>query len=98
MRRNHKLPLLSDTHVPQSLVPALDHLTDTQLEGKWLVTVIAETMRHTIVSCDRYVVVTARAKQEPRKLYSTGIILECSSSNYCIFINTNKCIKIINLL
>jgi hypothetical protein len=50
LRRNDELPLLSDTHVPESLVPALDHLTDTQLKGEWLVTVIAETIRHTIVN------------------------------------------------
>jgi hypothetical protein len=49
LRRNDKLPLLSDTHVSESLVPALDHLTDTQLKGEWLVTVIAETIRHTVV-------------------------------------------------
>jgi hypothetical protein len=53
MRRDGKFPLLTDTHIRESLVPALDHLTDTQLEGEWLVTVITETMRHTSVS--RYV-------------------------------------------
>jgi hypothetical protein len=50
MRRNGKFPLLADTHIRESLVPALDHLTDTQLEAEWLVTVITVTMRHTSVS------------------------------------------------
>lgn len=51
MRWDGKFPLLTDAHIRESLVPALDHLTDTQLEGEWLVTVITETMRHTTVSC-----------------------------------------------
>jgi hypothetical protein len=53
MRRDGKFPLLTYTHIRESLVPALDHLADTQLEGEWLVTVITETTRHTSVS--RYV-------------------------------------------
>jgi hypothetical protein len=50
MRRNSKFPLLADTHVCESLVPALDHLTDAQLKGEWLVAVITETMRHVAIT------------------------------------------------
>lgn len=31
--------LLTDAHLEESLVPALDHLTAADLEGEWLVTV-----------------------------------------------------------
>lgn len=51
MRWDGKFPLLTNAHIRESLVPALDHLTDTQLEGEWLVTVITETIGHTAVSC-----------------------------------------------
>jgi hypothetical protein len=50
MRRDGKFPFLADTHIRESLVPALDHLTDTQLEGERLVAVIAETMRHIAIT------------------------------------------------
>jgi hypothetical protein len=76
MRRDGKFPLLADTHIRESLVPALDHLTDTQLEGERLVAVIAETMRHIAITVTYRAVglLTAVAiHAEARKRYITVI-------------------------
>jgi hypothetical protein len=62
-RWDGEFPLLTDTHIRESLVPALDHLTDTQLEGEWLVTVITETMRHTTCSYHALRVPTAEVRK-----------------------------------
>jgi len=46
LRGNGELPLLANTHILESLVPALDYLTDAQLECERLVTVVTEKTTH----------------------------------------------------
>ena len=50
--RNDQLPLLSDTHVQDPLVPAFDHLTCAQLELEWAVPVVTA---HNINHNEKYI-------------------------------------------
>lgn len=48
LRRDGQLPLLPDAHVQEPLVPALDHLSDAQLEGEGLFSIMAGKTIHSL--------------------------------------------------